>query len=198
VFVGGAGFTLPRYLRATRPASRSRVLEIDAELVDFARDRLGLRTDPRLTVRTGDARITLREEPAASADVVVGDAFGGRAVPWHLVTREFLRDVRRVLRPGGVYAMNLIDQGELEFMRAVAATLDDVFADVALVGRPGPAGGNVVLLASETPLPAHVIPRSRGAATWRGEALDRVVDGARVLRDDHAPADQLLSPRAGR
>jgi hypothetical protein len=198
VFIGGAGFTLPRYLRATRPASRSRVLEIDAELVDLARDRLGLRTDPRLAVRTGDARITLRDEPAASADLVVGDAFGGRAVPWHLVTREFLRDVRRVLRPGGVYAMNLIDQGELEFMRAVAATLGDVFGHVALVARPGPAGGNFVLLASETPLPARVLPRSRGATTWRGDALDRVVDGAPVLRDDHAPADQLLSPRADR
>jgi MFS family permease len=61
VFVGGAGFTLPRYLRATQPASRSRVLELDAEIPGFAREELGLRTDERLTVRTGDARITLRD-----------------------------------------------------------------------------------------------------------------------------------------
>ena len=46
VFVGGGGFTLPRYLAATRPGSRSRVLEVDPQLVDLARDELGLRTGP--------------------------------------------------------------------------------------------------------------------------------------------------------
>ena len=44
VFLGGGGFTLPRYLAATRPGSRSRVLEVDATLVELARERLGLRT----------------------------------------------------------------------------------------------------------------------------------------------------------
>lgn len=195
VFIGGAGFTLPRYLRATQPGSRSRVLELDEELVELARDRLGLRTDERLAVRVGDARTTLRDEATASADVVVGDAFGGRAVPWHLTTREFLRDVRRVLRPRGIYVMNVIDQGELRFARAVAATLREVFADVTLVARPGPAGGNLVLLASETPMAAGVAPRSRDAAVWRGAELDAVIGDAETLRDDHAPADQLLAPR---
>jgi MFS family permease len=193
VFVGGAGFTLPRYVRATQPGSRSRVLELDREIVDLARDELGLRTDERLQVRTGDARITLRDEATASADLVVGDAFGGRAVPWHLTTRELLGDIRRVLRPGGVYAMNVIDQGELAFARAVLATLGDVFAHVALIAEPGPAGGNLVLLASERPL---TVPRIAGTQTWTGAALARIVGDAQVLRDDFAPADQLLAPRA--
>ncbi|HEX2086839.1 MAG TPA: fused MFS/spermidine synthase, partial [Solirubrobacteraceae bacterium] len=130
-----------------------------------------------------------------SADLVVGDAFGGRAVPWHLTTREFLRDVRRVLRDDGVYAMNVIDGGELRFGRAVAATLRDVFEHVTLVARPGPANGNLVLIAAEEPIPAQAVPRSRGATSYAGDALARFVDGARVLRDDHAPADQLLAPR---
>ena len=137
VFLGGGGFTLPRYLAATRPGSRSRVLEVDGELVDLARERLGLRTGPALRVRTGDARVTLRDEPTASADLVVGDAFGGRSLPWHLATREFAADVRRVLRPGGLYALNVIDAGPLDLVRAVGATLLDGFPDVALVARPG-------------------------------------------------------------
>ena len=195
VFIGGAGFTLPRYLRATQPRSRSRVLELDRELVGLARDRLGLQTDERLDVRIGDARMTLRDERGASADLVVGDAFGGRAVPWHLTTREFVREVRRVLRPGGIYAMNVIDQDELRFARAVAATLRDVFKHVTLVARPGPAGGNLVMLASETPVSNRVVPRSLGAAAWTGAGLERVIAHAQVLRDDHAPADQLLARR---
>ena len=101
LFVGGGGFTLPRYVAATRPGSRSRVLEVDPQLVDLARERLGpARPARRCAVRTGDARVTLRDEPDDSADVVVGDAFGGRTIPWHLATAEFVADVRRVLRPG--------------------------------------------------------------------------------------------------
>jgi SAM-dependent methyltransferase len=194
VFLGGGGFTLPRYVNATRPGSRSRVLELDPQVVELARERLGLRTGPELRVRVGDARVRLRQERTDSADVVVGDAFGGRAVPWHLATAEFVADVRRVLRPDGVYLLNVIDRGGLDLLRAEAATLLDAFADVRLVARPGPAGGNLILIASERPLPAAVAPASRGARTYRRPEVARLAAGADVLTDDHAPADQLLSP----
>ena len=198
VFLGGGGFTLPRYVAATRPGSRSRVLEVDGELVELARDRLGLRTGDDLRVRVGDARVTLRDEPTASADLVVGDAFGGRSLPWHLATAEFAREVRRVLRPGGVYALNVIDQGPLSLVRAEAATLLATFADVALVALPDaagdPSGGNAVFLAAERRLPGATATTSRGARTLDRAEVARLARGADVLRDDDAPADQLLTP----
>ena len=191
VFLGGGGFTLPRYLTATRPGSRARVLEVDPDLVELARERLGLRTGADLRVRTGDARVTLRDEPGDSADVVVGDAFGGRSIPWHLATVEFAEEIRRVLRPGGVYALNVIDQGRLELLRAETATLREVFAHVALLtavdAAGAPLGGNAVLVASERPLPE---------ALASAVDVDRLAGDAEPLRDDHAPADQLLTPVA--
>ena len=196
LFVGGGGFTLPRYLAATRQGSRSRVLEVDPQLVDLVREELGLRTGPDLSVRTGDARVTLRDEPSASADVVVGDAFGSRTIPWHLATAEFVADVRRVLRPDGLYVLNVIDYGELRLLRAEAATLLRAFAGVALVAVPAgerPGGGNLVLIASERALPPAVAPSSRGARTYDRAALTRLVSGADPLSDDDAPADQLIS-----
>jgi hypothetical protein len=197
VFLGGGGFTLPRYLDATRPGSRSRVLEVDPALVAFARERLGLRTGPSLRVRTGDARVTLRGEPTASTDLLVGDAFGGRSVPWHLSTVEFAAEIRRVLRPRGVYALNVIDQRPLNLVRAVGATLLRSFDDVRVVAKPhrdgGLAGGNVVFLASDAPLPAGVGSRARGARTAGRAAVARLAEGADPLRDDDAPADQLLT-----
>src|SRR5829696_7582708 len=200
VFVGGGGFTLPRYLAVVRPGSRSRVLEIDKKLLDLARSRLGLGDVPGMSVRIGDARLTVRDEASGSADLVVGDAFSGRVVPWHLTTREFLRDVRRVLRPDGVYAMNLIDQGRQRFARAQIATFLDVFDHVAVAGHgaPGndPGRGNIVVLGSERPLPGRALPlRSRGVTVLRGDRVQSFVDGADVLRDEHAPTDQLLAPR---
>jgi spermidine synthase len=183
VFIGGGGFTLPRYVAATRPGSRSRVLEVDGDLVALARERLGLRTGPALAVDIGDARVTLRSEPTDSADLVVGDAFGGVAVPWHLTTLEFAEDIRRVLRPDGLYLLNVIDYEPLGLARAEAATLREVFEHVAVVGHPEP-GGNHVFLASDAPLPP--LPEARRLELAGGDAL----------RDADAPADQLLTPAA--
>ena len=61
--------------------------------------------------------MSILEEPSGAYDLVVGDAFSSRSVPWHLTTEEFLAEVRRVLRPDGVYAMNLIDGGTWTFCK---------------------------------------------------------------------------------
>jgi spermidine synthase len=196
VAVGGGGFTLPRWLATTRPGSQTRVLEVDGDLVALARERLGLRATPAIRVRVGDARMTLREEPTASADVVIGDAFGNYAIPWHLATTEWAAEVRRVLRPGGLYALNVIDFTPLSLLRAEAATLLDAFADVRLVAwhsSGGPAGGNAVLLASERPLPRAARSSADGAITLSRAQVQRFAAGAEPLRDDFAPADQLLT-----
>ncbi len=193
VWVGGGGFTLPRWLATTRPGSRSTVLEVDPQLLALVRERLGVRTGPELAVSLGDARTTLAQRLTASADLVVGDAFGGRSVPWHLTTSEWLADVRRVLRPGGLYALNLIDLPPEELLRAEAATLLAGFADVRLVRGPPRAGSNFVLLAGERALPRGVVSTARRARTLGRPEVERLSRGAPVLTDDDAPADQLLT-----
>jgi len=200
--VGGGGFTLPNYLRATRPGTTSTVLEIDPGLVRLAEDRLGLRAGPDLDVRVGDARLLLQSVPSGSQDVVVGDAFGGLAVPWHLTTEEFLAGVRAVLADGGVYVMNLIDYPPLRFARAEAATLRRVFGHVTAIAPPslfaGTPGGNVVLVASTSPIDAEriagaIAARQSGEQVLSGRAVDDFAAGRRILVDDWAPVDQWLS-----
>jgi spermidine synthase len=200
--LGGGGFTLPRYVSAARPGSGNTVLEIDGGLVDLDRRRLGVREGPDLSIWVGDARIGLGARPDASADLVVGDAFGHLVVPWHLATRELVEDVRRVLRPGGVYALNMIDYPPLRFARAEVATVAAVFPHIALAAPPealaNREGANFVILAAESPLPLDAV-RNR-LATDRapvslisGPELVRFTDGADVLTDDYAPVDQLLA-----
>jgi hypothetical protein len=199
--VGGGGFTLPRWMAANHPGSRSLVLELDPGIVDVARDRLGLVTGPALIVRTGDARLGIADVPTDGHDFVMGDAFGGRSVPWHLTTVEFVREVDRVLRDGGVYAVNVIDGTELRFARAEIATLTRVFAHVAAVAPPaaldGTSSANVVIIASQQPLDVaalaeRVDANGDGDVLVTGEALTVLVAGAAVLRDDFAPVDQYL------
>ena len=206
VHIGGGGFTMPRYLEFTRPGSTNVVLELDPSIVELAQDRLGLVPTPTTTVHTGDARVNLRLVEQGSADLVIGDAFGGQAVPWHLTTREFVEQISDTLAPGGVYALNLIDHGPKRFAAAEIATLRDVFAHVAIIGPPdrltGASGGNFIVVASDEPVPAELI---QSINTARGDddrvmsdpaELDDFVDGADVLTDEYAPVDQLITPAA--
>lgn len=203
--IGGGGFTIPRYLAATRPGSASLVLELDPAVVEVARDELGLMTSDALRVSVGDARLGLTTEPDDGYDLVVGDAFGGLAVPWHLTTREFVAEIQRVLRPDGLYVVNVIDYPPLGFARAEAATLRAVFPHVAVIapqGRiAGNSGGNIVLAASDSPLPrggileANRLRFGGDEIITEGPELDAFINGVAVLTDDFAPVDQLLSQR---
>ena len=200
LYIGGGGFTLPRYFLASQGAD-ARVLELDPTVVEIAEEELGLVPGPWLHVDVGDARITLGEAPEAAYDAVVGDAFGGPSVPWHLTTEEFLADIKARLRPGGVYALNVIDYPPARFARAEVATLDAVFEHVAVVAPPelldGSLGGNFVLVASDRPIDETGIGRAVAARNGRevvivDAAAVEFADGARVLRDEYAPVDQLL------
>ena len=191
--LGGGAFTLPRYLASARPGSRSKVLELDPGVVAVAREQFGLRTGPALAVRTGDARVGVRDEPSAAYDLVMGDAFSSRSVPWHLTTREFAAEIRRVLEPSGLYVMNLIDAGQLRFVKAELATLLDVFGHAALVAFPEQDQGNFIVVASARPLPLSEMRRRTSRHGHDVVAADDLVAGASILSDDFAPVDQLMS-----
>ncbi len=202
LYVGGGGFTFPRWLKAVRPGSTNTVLELDGTLVDISRDQLGLQDADTDEIRVGDARMTIAATPAGGFDLVVGDAFGGPSVPWHLTTREFLETVQQRMAPGGIYVMNLIDYQPVAFARAETATLLSVFDHVAVMAPfdyfEGPRGGNFVLVASYQPLDVDALEaalRSHDAEEElrTGAELADWVGDARVLTDDFAPVDQLIS-----
>jgi spermidine synthase len=204
--VGGGGFTMPQYLRSEHPGSTSTVLEVDPLLVELSEEELGLVLGDDIEVATGDARMTIRQLDPATYDLVIGDAFGGVAVPWHLATREFTQAIHDALRPGGIYTMNVVDYDARGFLRAEVATVAAVFGHVAVLGRPdsfGPqrtqVGGNYVVLASDEPLPLEAVAaanqrRARVDELLAGDALADFVGDAMVLTDDYAPVDQLLTP----
>ncbi len=195
VHIGGGALTVPTWTQTTRPGSDQTVFEIDDELIDLVVAEFDRSTGPDagLDVIAGDARLSLADVPDASVDVVLGDAFGSRAVPWHLATQEFVEDVARVLRPDGLYALNVIDGAGLDFLRAEAATVASVFAHVEVVlGASAAEGrlGNSVIVASDSAIDRSRFDPDGGRFV---DDLDAFTVGADVLVDDFAPVDQLLT-----
>jgi len=200
--LGGGGWTLARYVAATRPGSPQRVVELDAALVDLVAARLPA-DDRDLTVDVGDARDALERAPSASVDVVVLDVFGGSRVPAHLLSVECVRAGARVLDTGGVYAANIADAAPLAFARGQVAAFAEVFAHIAVLAGPeifhGPRFGNLVLLGSAERLPEQALGRRLAADPFRARVLDdaaarRFAGGASVPRDGTATPSPMPPP----
>lgn len=192
--LGAGACTLPRYVAATRPGSAQLVVEVDPDLAALVRRSFGT---AGFRLRVGDARAGLAALRPRESDLVVADVFAGSAVPVHTTTVEFVREVHRVLRPGGTYVANVADGRPLAFARAQVATLLAVFPHVALLADPSVLRGrrfaNLVLAASDAPLPLSALSRRAARAAGRarlvdGDALVEFTGGASPVTDATAAA----------
>jgi spermidine synthase len=191
--IGGGAFTFPRYLERFHHG-HSVVAEIDKEVTEVARKDFGLVDTPAIDIVQKDARPVLRDRPSGERyDVMLGDAFGDIAIPYHLVTREFNQLVASRLKPDGVYLVNVVDGAHYDFLRSYIHTLKLSFPYVDLLGVPGESGGGAqatfVVAASKQPLPrtqTTLTPQQLGAFLAQGNPT--------TLTDDHVPVDQLLAP----
>ncbi|MFC8896814.1 spermidine synthase [Streptomyces cinereoruber] len=195
VHLGGGALTLARYVAATRPRSTQQVVELDEALVRFVRRELSLDPGARIRVRSTDARAGLAKVQDGWADLIIADVFAGARTPAHLTSTEFLAEVRRALRPGGLYAANLADGPPLAHLRGQIATAAAVFPELALTADPtvlrGRRFGNAVLVASDRELPIAELTRRvatdpHPGRVEHGRALADFAGGAAPVTDASA------------
>ena len=212
--LGGGGYAFPQALLRTRPGSEIVVVEIDPGVTKAAQAAFGLPADAPLEIHHLDARNyvadAVRRNRAAPGsvppfDLIVCDSVSDYSVPYQLTTKEFMADVKSLLKPDGLYAMNLIDAYEVGgFMNAIAQTFAEVFARrgaIAAVPDLGPRG-TTVFVGSDAPLVLDdVADWTRRPGTFEGRVLTeenfadlRARNGACVLTDDWAPVENLLAP----
>ena len=209
LFIGGGGYTMPRFLEHEYPQSRLEVIEIDPAVTQAARDYLDLPADTRIITHNRDARIVVPELPRGAYDVVVGDAFNDVSVPYHLTTLEFNEQVKALLADDGVYMVNVVDKlNSGLFLRAFARTLQASFPYVYLLRDSylweDDDRYTFVLAASALPLTAadihfasHAAGRGDPEAVFMPAREFRVWQDARpavLLTDDFVPVDNLLLP----
>jgi len=200
LFIGGGGYTFPRYLEALLPDSHLVVAEIDPGVTEVAHAMLGLPRDTRTETYSLDARILLANHDVGERfDVVFGDAFNDYSVPFHLTTLEFDRLVADLLDDDGMYLVNIIDGGRHgHFLRAYVRTLEQVFPHVAVI----PSGGSwrdsmrttFVIVASKQPYDLSHLPSSERPIPEDELAEYLAMGDPIVLTDEYVPVDNLLAP----
>jgi spermidine synthase len=192
IHVGGAGCALARALAAAYPGHRQEVVELDQAVIEMARAHLGLRRAPGLRVRAGDGRAVLAQRPDGSADAVLVDAYVGARVPRHLATAEALADMARVVAPGGLAAVNVVDARPFAEAMAIGAGLRAAFPHVYALGAAATLakrrGGNVILAGAHRPVPADRVragaAADRSPATLLGpQGIEAFCGGALPWRD---------------
>ncbi|GGZ23028.1 spermidine synthase [Streptomyces poonensis] len=203
VHLGGGALTLARYVAATRPRSTQQAVERDAALVRFVRRELPLDPNARIRVRATDAREGLAKVPDGWADLILADVFSGARTPAHLTSTEFLTEVRRAMRPGGVYAANIADGPPLAHLRGQIATAAALFAESALIADAallrGKRFGNAVLVSSDGPLPIAELTRRSASDPYparveHGRSLTDFAGGAVPVTDAAAVASPAPPP----
>ncbi len=208
LFVGGGGFSGPKYFLATYPRVHVDVAEIDPDVIETARKYFAVNPDPRLSMFNEDGRLYLAET-GKIYDLILLDAYAKTYVPFHLLTREFMQLLYSHLSPNGVVISNLIGSlvGDTsDLLRAAYKTASTVFTNSAVFATQRFAGfvQNVMLVygkASSPPLASLVNSTTGASAKYYLDYLYRdhvIVDDVPVLTDNYAPVETLLNPVTGR
>jgi spermidine synthase len=201
-FIGGGGYTFPRYVAAVYPGSRVDVAEIDPGVTEVAYDHLGLSRDGSVATYNGDARVFLEQPASETYDIIFGDAFNDFSVPYHLTTSGFNERVRAWLAADGLYVVNVIDGALRRFLPAYVRTLRQTFENVYIVpsaeGWRTVARDTFVIVATDVPLDLSRFEegsRFLSGVLSNVEASALLAEGRQILLTDrYAPVEQMLAP----
>src|SRR5690606_20484503 len=99
LIVGLGGGTIPRALKQIVPNVRIDVVEIDPAVVDVAKRHFGFVEAAHVRTIEADGRVFVKRalREGRRYDLVMLDAFDHEYIPEHLLTREFLAEVKGLL-----------------------------------------------------------------------------------------------------
>ncbi len=162
LIVGLGGGTLPDTYSRLFPDTEIVISEIDDAVFRVAREFFGFKETDKITVEVGDARVYIKRAGLRGEkfDLVILDAFNGEYIPEHLMTVEFLEEVKKLLPADGMVVANTFSTSRL--YAAESNTYRAVFDEIYNIRQAGT--GNRVIVASMQPLPDRAILQERAPA----------------------------------
>ncbi len=159
LIVGLGGGTIPTILHQLYPNATIDIVEVDDAVRRVATRFFDFRESDGMTVTVLDARVFIKRArlKGRQYDLVVLDAFTGDYIPEHLMTMEFLEEVKAILSPVGVLVANTFSTSRLYDHES--ATYHRVFGDFYNFRMP--VTGNRVIVAGVRELPGRRQIQSR-------------------------------------
>lgn len=151
LIAGLGGGTIPTALNQLYPETNIQVLEIDQAVVNVARDFFNFTENEHLQATVVDARVFIKRAglEGKKYDFIMLDAFTSEYIPEHLLTQEFLEEVKQILTPDGVLVANTFSTSNLYDHESVTyKSVFGAFFNFKLAGT-----GNRVIIAQQKPLP---------------------------------------------
>ncbi len=201
LIVGLGGGTLPTNLRGMAPEADITVVELDPAVVKVAKQFFKFETGPKLNIEVQDGRVFIKRALAKGEryDLVMLDAFEDDYIPEHLLTKEFLTEVKGILTPDGVLAANTFSSSNLyPYESATYAAVFGPFYNLKLANRiiwaqPGKLTDMMTIHRNAEALAPEFAKRGFTPA-WLMDVPSTVRDWAedtRVLTDQYSPSNLL-------
>ena len=129
LIIGLGGGTLPMTFQRLFPDAKIDTVEIDPAVVRVAKRFFEFAPGPNMQVFEEDGRVFVKRtmRGASKYDLIILDAFDHEYIPEHMLTREFLLEVKSLLTPEGVLVGNTFSTSKLYDHES--ATYYSVFGD---------------------------------------------------------------------
>lgn len=105
---------------------RVTVVEIDAELIDLARQHFGLGDYPNTDIVNNDAQVAVKSFRTGSFDLIIDDVFWDNTIPDFCLSKDYLESNKSLLKPEGIYMRNTMHTEAMD-NKAFEDTLTSVF-----------------------------------------------------------------------
>ena len=127
LIIGLGGGTLPSVLQKIVPLAKIDVVELDPSVVTVAKRFFSFAPGKETAVFIEDGRVFVKraQKQGKQYDLVILDAFDHLYVPEHMLTQEYLREVKSLLGKDGVIAANTFSSSKL--YNAESATYASIF-----------------------------------------------------------------------
>lgn len=205
LIIGLGGGVLPTALARMFPAARIDIVEIDPAVVKVARQFFGFDPGQRVQMFEEDGRVFVKRagKSGRQYDLIMLDAFDHEYIPEHLLTQEFLFEVKALLTTDGVLAANTFSSSRLYHHEST--TYQAVFG--SFYNLRAKLKNRIILVKMDGLPPLDAIRRNAGSVEeklkplgfggdWLAPLFSTERDWdvkARVLTDQYSPSNLLNS-----
>jgi len=204
LFVGLGAGAMPKYFYKYYRDANIDIVELDPDVLEVAEEYFYFSEKENMKVHIMDGRVFIKRTPK-KYDMIFLDAYRGDQIPFHLTTREFLKEVKKKLKKGGVVISNITAESKNQYFWSMIKTywkefpLLSIFRGensrnfifVAPMGNPG-LKASVILTQAENVQASKGIDLSQITTwSWDYQKNNSKIYRVRTLTDDYAPVNLL-------